>query len=223
MLSTALTKTPQHVVRRGFTLSIVATMLTTQITAASVTADGSSSRVRSTSPVMLDLLKEARDRSGTFRTLLEAIDHSNGIVYVEFGYCAFGHLDGCLLPFIASTHGDRYVRVIVTQEKSRVNHEQLLALIGHELRHALEVLEHPEVVDVQTMENMYRRIGTPIAGQRGFETSAARTAGTAILSELISKSRPPQYVRGRTNAPALRQRHGGAAGQSRWGGGVTGV
>jgi hypothetical protein len=143
---------------------------------------------------MLDLLKEGRERSETFRTLLAAIDHSNGIVYVEFGYCAFGHLDGCLLPFIASTHGDRYVRVIVTPEKSRLSHDQLLALIGHELRHALEVLEHPEVVDVPTMEHMYRSIGTPIAGQRGFETSAARSTGNTVLTELLRNARPPQYL-----------------------------
>jgi len=194
MLSTALSKTPQHVVGRGLTLSIVAAFLTPQIMPASAGADEASSRVRSTNPVILDLLKEARDRSATFRTLVEAIDHSNGIVYVEFGYCAFGHLDGCLLPIIASTHGDRYVRVIVSPEKSRLNHDQLLALIGHELRHALEVLEHPEVVDVPTMENMYRSIGTPIAGQRGFETSAARSSGTAVLTELLRNTRAPQYL-----------------------------
>ena len=87
-----------------------------------------------------------------------------------------------------------YVRVIVSPEKSRLNHDQLLALIGHELRHALEVLEHPEVVDDPTMENMYRSIGTPIAGQRGFETSAARSSGTAVLTELLRNTRAPQYL-----------------------------
>jgi hypothetical protein len=194
MLSAALTKTLQYGVGRGLTLLIVAAVLTTQMTVASTAADETSSRVRSTNATMLELLKEGRERSETFRTLVAAIDHSNGIVYVEFGYCAFGHLDGCLLPFIASTHGDRYVRGIVTPEKSRLSHDQLLALIGHELRHALEVLEHPEVVDVPTMEHMYRSIGTPIAGQRGFETSAARSAGSTVLAELLRNARAPQYL-----------------------------
>jgi hypothetical protein len=194
MLSTALTKTWPHVIGRGLTLLVAAAVLTTQIMVASAAGDEPTSRVRSTNPGMLDLLKEGRERSGTFRTLVDAIDHSNGIVYVEFGYCAFGHLDGCLLPFIASTHGDRYVRAIVTPEKSRLSHDQLLALIGHELRHALEVLEHPEVVDVPTMEQMYRSIGTPIAGQRGFETSAARSTGNTVLAELLRNARAPQYL-----------------------------
>jgi hypothetical protein len=80
---------------------------------------------------------------------------------------------------------------VVTSEKSRLTHDDLLALIGHELQHALEVLEHPEVIDVPTMEAMYRKIGIPIAGQRGFETSAARAAGTAVHSELIGAIQLP--------------------------------
>jgi hypothetical protein len=150
-----------------------------------------SSCVRSTDTAILELLQEGRERSTTFRALTDQIDHSNGIVYAEFGYCAFGHLNGCLVPFIASTQNDRYLRVFVTPDKNRASRDQLLALIGHELRHALEVFEHPEVVDVVTMEAMYRKIGTPIAGSgRGYETSAARAAGDAILSELTAKRAP---------------------------------
>ena len=177
-------------------LAVALFSLVWQATAFSATAIQPVSRVRSTNTAILDLLKEGRDRSTTFRGLTEAIDRSNGIVYVEFGYCAFGHLDGCLLPFIASTDADRYVRIVVTPEKNRLSHDQLLGLIGHELRHALEVLDHPEVVDLTTMEAMYRKIGSPIGGgQRGFETSAARAAGAAVLAELIAKARPLQYVR----------------------------
>jgi len=76
----------------------------------------------------------------------------------------------------------------VTPDKTRGSHDQLLALIVHELRHALEVIEHVEVVDATTMEAMYRRIGTPLTGgATGYETSAARAAGDAVLSELMSK------------------------------------
>jgi hypothetical protein len=158
-------------------------------------AAGSPSRVRSADGTILQLLKEGDERSPTFHALIDAIDHSTGIVYVEFGYCAFGHLNGCLLPFIASAHGDRYLRAIVMPDKSRANHDQLIALIGHELRHALEVFDHQEVVDAATMEAMYRKIGTPIAGgPRGYETSAARAAGDAALAELLRNARPAQDV-----------------------------
>ena len=124
------------------------------------------------------------------------MNRTDGIVYVEFGYCAFGHLDGCLLPFIVPTQGQRYVRVIVTPDRHRTSREQLLALIGHELRHALEVLEHPEITDVATMDALYRTIGTPeTGGLKGYETSAARAAGDKVLSELLRQSRPLRDVR----------------------------
>jgi hypothetical protein len=132
--------------------------------------------------------KKAPGRSATFRALIDAVDRSTGIVYVEFGYCAFGHLNGCLLSFVAASHGDRYVRILVTPDKNRRSHDQLLALVAHELRHALEVIEHQDVVDARTMEALFQRIGTPLADRlSGYETSAARAAGDAVLSELAGK------------------------------------
>jgi hypothetical protein len=52
---------------------------------------------------MPELLKEGAERSATFRSLVNAIDQSTGVVYVELGYCAFGRVNGCLLPFIAAS------------------------------------------------------------------------------------------------------------------------
>jgi hypothetical protein len=145
-------------------------------------------RVRSTDARILALVREGTERSATFSTLVDTIGRSNGIVYIEFGYCAFGHLNGCLLSYIAAVHGDRYLRIIVTPDKNRRSHDQLLALVAHELRHALEVIEHVQTVDVPTMEALYRRIGTPeTGGLTGYETSAARAAGDATLSELLAR------------------------------------
>jgi len=144
-----------------------------------------SPRVRSTDPVIVELLKEGGERSKTFRALLDTIGKSRVFVYVESGYCAFGHLNGCLLSYIASSHGDRYLRILVSLDKSRRSHDQLIAVIGHELRHSVEVIEHEGIVDAATLEALYRRIGTPLGGSlRGYETSAARAAEDAVLSEL---------------------------------------
>jgi hypothetical protein len=183
----------RHNTRRSpSALGAIAVLSCALVCAAVRPASASSpTRVRSTDTAILALLREGVERSATFRTLFDAIAKSNGIVYVEFGYCAFGHLKGCLLPFVASAHGDRYLRIVVIRDKNRVTHDQLIALIAHELRHALEVLDHEEVVDATTMEAMYRRIGTPLAGGAGYETSAARAAGDVVLSELSAK-RPAQ-------------------------------
>jgi hypothetical protein len=168
---------------------LAATIACTAIAATSASA-ADASRVRSSDAAVRSLLREGADRSATFSTLIDAIEHSNGIVYVEFGYCAFGHLNGCVLPLIASPHGDRYLRILVTPDKSRRSHDQLLALIAHELRHALEVFEHVEVVDVPTMNALYKRIGTPeTGGLSGYETSAARAAGDHALNELMAEGK----------------------------------
>ena len=106
---------------------------------------------------------------------------------MEAGVCAFGHLKACLLPFIATTDKVRYLRIVLTQPLNLGNRNRLIALIGHELQHALEVAARPDVVDVTSMIELYRRIGFPLKGRPGYETSAARAAGDAVLDELTRK------------------------------------
>lgn len=144
-------------------------------------------RVRSTNPVVLAMIREGSERSATFRRLLDQAAESDGIVYVEFGYCAFGHLNGCLLPLVVPSAGGRYLRILVTPDTTRVSRDRQIALIAHELQHTLEVLAHPEVVDVDTMLKMYARIGVPLTGRSGYETTAAHTVEDAVLSELLAK------------------------------------
>jgi hypothetical protein len=106
---------------------------------------------------------------------------------VEFGHCALGHLNGCLLPFVVPSTGGRYLRIVVTPDKTRESRDRFIALIAHELQHALEVLVHPEVVDVDSMLAMYAKIGVPLAGRSGYETSAAHAVQDAVLSERVAK------------------------------------
>ena len=126
---------------------------------------------------------------------------SNGIVYVEFGYCAFSHLNGCLLPFLATSEHARYLRILVTPDTTRQSHDQLLALVAHEMQHAWEVLQQGGILDVSAMQLLYRKIGTPIAGPQGsFVTSAARAVGDAVLSELSRNRRPATPTFNRSTA-----------------------
>src|SRR5262249_9154748 len=133
------------------------------------------------------LIAQGAARSATFCALVAIINASHDIVYVEYGYCRFGRVNGCLLPYIASSGAERYLRVLVTPDKNRLSHDRRLAILAHQLQHAIEVIEHPEVVDLTTMERMFRRIGTPQGdGMTGYETSAARAAGDAVLAELLA-------------------------------------
>ena len=55
-------------------------------------------------------------------------------------------------------HEQRYVRIQIVNHLSP---EDTIALIGHELRHALEVAAAPEVRDQKGLMELYQRIGEP--------------------------------------------------------------
>src|SRR5262249_33677373 len=164
--------------------------------------------VRSTNDPVSTLIKEGAARSASFQRLLERVDELNGIVYVEFGHCAFGHLNGCLLPFVVPTTGVRYLRIVVTPDRTRVDHDGLIALLAHELQHALEVLTHPEVVDLDSMLALYARIGRPLSGRSGYETSESDTVQDSVASEL--RSVRPRRPRSALNDTLFRR--GGSCG-----------
>jgi len=74
---------------------------------------------------------------------------------------------------------NRMLRVVV-DDRSRSDVETM-ASIGHELRHALEVLTESNVTTGAGMFNFYRHSG----GIQGvFETEAAIAAGDAVHNEL---------------------------------------
>lgn len=145
--------------------------------------------VRSGDRLLNGLLAEGYARSTTFRGLVDGISQTDALVYVEAGVCAFGHLDACLASYMAASGGRRYLRIVLTEPLHVRSRDRLIALIGHELQHALEVAERPDVLDVTSMTRMFRRIGFPLEGRSGFETSAARAAGAAVLNDLEA-SRP---------------------------------
>ena len=110
------------------------------------------SRVRATHPRLAGLLTAAEHRSATFRNLVDRLNASDVIAHLE--HAPPGHpIDGGL-QFVASTGSTRYLRVTVRID---VPPEQLMALIGHELRHAVEVAESPRIRDETSFRHYYKR------------------------------------------------------------------
>ena len=141
-------------------------------------ADSSIARVRADDPVLSTLVRQAIDQSATFRRLVEAIQSTDGIVYVIRGECGHG-VRACLMLWMAAAGPNRMLRVVV--DSSRKSEIEAMASLGHELRHALEVLAQPSVRTGAGMFNMYRHSG---AVQSVFETEAAIKAGDAVYIEL---------------------------------------
>lgn len=136
-------------------------------------------RVRSTDGRLVKLLEVGLHRSPTFAQLVASINATDVIVYIEAARDLPHTLAGrlVLLPIGRS---QRYLRI---QVRGDLPSMELISLIGHELRHALEIAEHPSVRDESGMLTLYRRIGHRTSGH-SFDTLAAQNAGRQVRSEL---------------------------------------
>jgi len=137
------------------------------------------SRVRSSSRSLLALIARTTEQSQTFRRLVETIDASDGLVYVEPGVCKHG-VRACLVN-VKSAGGQRvlFVKVYI-----RRTDRALMAAIGHELQHAVEVLNDPTVTDQPTMYFFYKRNRDRVGTSTAFETQAAIKAGEDVGEEV---------------------------------------
>ena len=141
--------------------------------------------IRMTDQRLFRLVHDGIRISGTFRRLVERIRHSDVIVYLESAG-GVGSADG-RLALMSSVGGYRYVHVRVA---TLVSADQQIALIGHELQHAVEIAEAPEIVDDSSLARAYARIGFAnprVSSNTSFDSDAAVEAGYRVLRELLGK------------------------------------
>ena len=71
--------------------------------------------------------------------------------------------------------------------------DRLMAQIGHELQHAVEIASNSDVIDAATLSGLHERIGErrDSRGDIRYETEAAIQAGQRVLRE-IHERRPPR-------------------------------
>jgi hypothetical protein len=141
-------------------------------------------RVRTTDSTIANLIARASDRSATFRHVVEVIDATDGIVYVEPGRCRHS-VRACLVLTMQIAGPNRLLRILVDSRKVDCN---LMASIGHELWHAIEVLREPSITNDAALFLFYMREGHH-TGRDGdplgaWETNAALQTGLNVLAEL---------------------------------------
>jgi hypothetical protein len=138
-------------------------------------------RVRSVDRRLAALLEVGLQRSSTFAELVRSLNASDVIVYVERSRNLPSTLAGRLL-LLPHAGRHRYLRIQVRGDLPAL---ELIALIGHEFRHALEVAHDPSVRDAPAMLSLYQRIGHPTAGaMHTYDTDAAQDAGRQVRLEL---------------------------------------
>jgi hypothetical protein len=138
-------------------------------------------RVRGATAAVNAVLASGVKRSPTFAGLVREIDETDLIVYVEIINTMPAGLDG-RLTFLTRAGGFRYLRV---QVPTNVPKDDLIAVVGHELQHALEVAAHPNVHNSQDLAKLYRLIGIQGASTDRYDTAAARSTGRRVRAELL--------------------------------------
>ena len=153
-----------------------------------------SPRVRPYDGRSASLILEGLERSSTLRAIVDRLEQLDVIVYVEMQPALRKKLAG-KMTWLTGTASHRYVRISLCPELSQ---DTLIATLGHELQHALEVAEAPAIVDAASLQAYYEQHGVSSPGQvNGWDSLAARAIGDEVRRELAG-------MRGRVVADSTR-------------------
>jgi hypothetical protein len=142
-------------------------------------------RVRAVDQALAELIQDGAARSATFRTLIDRMEQSEWVVFVQPGSCPERAAVGCLLHVVGQFEGRPYVRVLVNP-RSR-HPDQVIVTLAHELQHAVEVATSGSVTDGPSMIHLLRATSTSrVRTSKAvlYETAAARSAEEAVFREL---------------------------------------
>ena len=125
-------------------------------------------------------------RSATLCRVIDRIGELNGIVYIKDAYYVDPRtkrvLSGALSHEITLAGSHRVLHVTVAPESG----DRPLISLGHELQHAIEVLEAEDVTTEAAVDRLFERIGVRVGGSV-METETAVDVGRAVARELLAK------------------------------------
>ena len=167
-------------------LAIALVVATTMPLAASDGPGTLDPRIRTEDQRLLRLIAEGMRRSATLRALAQRITQSDVVVYVFCDGDPQSRIAG-RMTFLSAAGGIRYLVVRLARLRS---HAQQIAILAHELQHAVEVADTPAIVDSESLAREYLRIGhvnrdSPTPGLT-FDTRAAIATGYRVLDELAT-------------------------------------
>ena len=139
-------------------------------------------RIRPMHAPVESLVAAGMARSATFRALVRHLEASDVIVYIEARHDLRRGV-GASMKYVTSSASDRFLRI---QLNAAYNTNTLVALLGHELQHAVEVADHPEVQSADDLRVFYRKTGVR-TGPDAFDSTAARETGYLVREEILRK------------------------------------
>jgi hypothetical protein len=138
-----------------------------------------SPRVRPMSQTAREIVADAARRSPTITRLLEIIERSDTIVYIDLD---FNLRSEGATTLIASNTLCRFVRVVVGQ---MLTPHRRIEMLGHELQHAVEIIQAPQVRDASGVRQLFSKIGWLLT-DLSYESPAAIGTERQVRKELIS-------------------------------------
>jgi len=184
--------------RRLVSLAAACALAGTATLGADVVTLDPMTRLRPMQALGQQLVTDGFERSPTFRRLVSRLQRSDVIVYVNVRLDMRPSLGGSL-KFVGTSATDRFLLVSLNAQNSR---PMLVALLGHELQHAVEVAEAPDVASASTLSNLYRRIGVHVATD-SWDSRAAQDAGRLVRAEFLGsagETRMARHVASREDA-----------------------
>jgi len=151
-----------------------------QVTSSPERVDRPLRRLRTADPIVSSAIREGQRRSSTFATLVDIVERSDTIVYVQRMPVRPHRMEGYLAPTGAQS---RYLRVQIAMGMGR---DRTIVVIAHELQHVREVLDAGNGTDQAAFDALFirigeRRLGTPT---ERYETAAAHEVMAIVGREI---------------------------------------
>jgi hypothetical protein len=144
--------------------------------------------VRSSEAWILALINAGLARSATFRQLVDMLNESDVIVYIEAQVTRESRqihresLDAYLIHHVVDQGGYRYLRIGVGARGAK---RRLIGVLAHELQHAVEITRAPEVRDDEKLENFFSRASLSFnCAGTCYETQEAKDIQRRVNEEL---------------------------------------
>ena len=137
--------------------------------------------VRSSDPLVLASIEDGKARSTTFSGLVARLTASDVVVYVEPRLRLPAGLVGYLDHRVTATGDRRYLWIVVD---AMLEHDRLIAIIAHELQHAVEVAGVPDARSAAAIDGVFRSRTCVRPPTNCGETEAALRVQETVSAEL---------------------------------------
>jgi hypothetical protein len=178
---------PVALVLRGDGVIVVGCIVFIAAAMAPEQSSAVSPRVRPQSSKADEVVRDAVRRSPTVAALLAGLDDSDLIVLVDLVNDPGTFL--ARTAIIGATDQSRFLHIALN---SRLSADRMVELLGHELQHATEIADAPDIRDDLTLARAYTRLGWQFESGH-FETDLARATEQIVRLELHAWRESPRY------------------------------